>query len=73
MNKLYYNINDNTVYAAICWEIVLLIMKRGEFYLENVGFMSIDKKNKEVFEKKYNLAIKYQAILYKYFLVALRS
>lgn len=29
MNKLFYNVNDNTVHAAICWEIVLLIMKRG--------------------------------------------
>lgn len=29
MNKLFYNVNDNTVHASICWEIVLLIMKRG--------------------------------------------
>lgn len=33
MNKLYYIISDNTVYAGLCWEIVLMIMKRGEFYL----------------------------------------
>ena len=73
MNKLYYSINDNTIYAGICWEIVLLIMKRGEFYLENIGFVGVSQNNKEVYDKKLNCAIKYQAILYKYFLVAVRN
>jgi hypothetical protein len=45
LNKLYFSINDNTVFAGICWEIVLLIMKRGEFYLENIGFIGLDKNN----------------------------
>jgi hypothetical protein len=45
MNKLYYYIEDNTIFASICWEIVILIMKRGEFYLENIGFMNCFKDN----------------------------
>lgn len=52
MNKLFYNVNDNTVYASICWEIVVLIMKRGEFYLENMGFIRFDKSNSKLYEKK---------------------
>lgn len=72
MNKLYYTVNDNTVYAGICWEIVLLVMKRGEFHLENVGFMAVNEGNQEMYEKKTHCAVKYQAILYKYFLVALK-
>ncbi len=73
MNKLFYNVNDNTIYSAVCWEIVLLIMKRGEFYLENVGFIGIDKNNEDIYDKKFNCAKKYQSILYRYFLCALKN
>lgn len=73
MNKLFYNVDDNTSYSGICWEIVLLIMKRGEFYLENIGFCGFDKKNEDLYERKLNCAIKYQSVLYKYFLCALKN
>lgn len=56
-------------------------MKRGEFYLENVGLMGVTSatnsnttgNNNDLYDRKVNCAIKYQAILYKYFLVALRN
>jgi hypothetical protein len=39
---------------VICLEIMLQIMKRGEFHLENIGFMNEeDRENKLIYERKY--------------------
>ena len=39
LQKIYmYLIEDTGLFITICWEIVILIVKRGEFLLLNIGF-----------------------------------
>jgi hypothetical protein len=65
-------LSDDTIYSTLCWQIAFYIFKRGEFYLENIGFIDSDRSSDE-YKMKYRIALKYQNVLYKFFVQAMKD
>lgn len=75
--KIFPYLEEDESISEISWQVILLIFKRGEFTLSNIGFSKIEQDDMQVkitsfHKKKLKIGLNFQEALYKLLVQSLR-